>query len=74
MDDVYRITAERMRSWTTRLVDAHATPVLLLGIGHDWALGELHVVATEDLSEGYLIKLLEAVLDKAWAGELETGG
>jgi hypothetical protein len=56
------ITAERMAGWRKKLAEEHATPALLLGIGHDRNSGALVVCTTEDLSKRDLVTLLKGVI------------
>lgn len=67
------INLHRMRSWTAKLIAAHATPVLLLGVGHDHNSGKITLVVTEDLTSAELRAFLMAALveisrDDYWEG------
>lgn len=53
-----KITRERLRSWSNRLDQEHATPALLLGIGHDEKAGTIAIVTTESLGDQEMIGLL----------------
>lgn len=56
------ITRARLASWERRLAEEHATPAVLVGIGHDEAAGTVVVVAPEDLPDGYVVRMLEGAL------------
>ena len=43
MVDVQGITIERLKDWGADCIRDHATPALLLAIGHDDHAGEIHV-------------------------------
>jgi hypothetical protein len=60
--NVKAITDERLQSWAKQLVDAHATPVLLVGVGHDHVSGQIHVVVTEDMTPVQIRAFLKAAL------------
>jgi len=47
---VARITEERLKLWSRRLVEANATPLILIGFGHDQTSGQL-VICTLDAEE-----------------------
>jgi hypothetical protein len=40
---VEQITRERLMEWLQGCVRAHATPVVLIAVGHDERSGEVHV-------------------------------
>ncbi len=42
------IIADRLGGWALHLVDHHATPALLIGIGHDHMSGDLQLCVTEN--------------------------
>lgn len=64
---VREITTERLADWRNALVRNHATPVALIGVGHDHNSGELHLCITEDMP----VAVLQGFL--AWAvRELEA--
>lgn len=45
---VEKICRERMALWTQDAMRDHATPALLLAIGHDHVSGEVHVYVPDD--------------------------
>lgn len=57
--DVKKITDERLTEWSKQLAAAHATPVLLMGVGHDHVSGQIHIVVTEDLSREQILAFLK---------------
>jgi len=46
--DVQAITIERLKDWGADCIRDHATPALLLAIGHDDRSGEVHVYVPDD--------------------------
>jgi hypothetical protein len=57
-----RISAERLESWKGLLSTDHATPAILLGIGHDENSGALIVIHAENISRRVLIGLLKGAI------------
>lgn len=64
--DVEGITTDRLGTWCDDCIDVHATPALLLAIGHDGREGEVHVFVPSDiLFDRKAIKdLLHLILSK----------
>lgn len=60
--DVKKITGARLSRWGNKLISEHATPALLLGIGHDHVSGRIILCVTEDRSDTELIAFLEAAI------------
>lgn len=52
------ITNERLRRWAKKLAIEHATPTVLVGIGHDHKSGRLVVCTVEDISNDELRAML----------------
>jgi hypothetical protein len=63
------ITATRLLDWRKRLTAEHATPAVLLGIGHDHASGKLVICTPEDMSDDDLLTLIEGILTNLKAGK-----
>jgi hypothetical protein len=53
-----KITVERLTRWSQRLSKEHATPMLLVGAGHDHKLGQVVVLTCEDIDNATLRELL----------------
>lgn len=53
-----QITQERLKSWAKRLSEQHATPLLMLGMGHDANAGQLVVLTVEDVDDDMLVASL----------------
>jgi hypothetical protein len=68
MVDVKRINRDRLSSWEKQLTGSHATPFILVGVGHDHVSGQLVVCTTEDRSNTDIILTLQAVI-----AELQKG-
>jgi len=47
-EELRLVIAERLHRWGERLADGHATPVVLVGVGHDHALGQILVVTLDE--------------------------
>lgn len=61
--NVKAINDERLGRWKNQLNRKHATPFILLGIGHDHNVGNLVILCTEERSdEDILLGLEKAVL------------
>ena len=60
--DCDRITAQRLAGWRRMLTAEHATPALVLGVGHDHNSGTVVLCYTEDVSTDDLRKLLTRAL------------
>lgn len=56
--DVATITRERLAEWQKGCVEAHATPALLLTIGHDDVSGEAHLFVPDVFDNEDILKLL----------------
>jgi hypothetical protein len=53
-----KITDERLALWRGRLSQMHATPAVLIGIGHDHQSGKLVVCTTTDMPDNILREML----------------
>jgi len=51
MVDVEKINNDRLKSWRDKLNAAHATPIIILGIGHDHVEGKTMLIAVENLTD-----------------------
>jgi hypothetical protein len=59
------VICDRFSRWAKRLQSSHATPLFLLGIGHDHVSGRPVVCIPEGLpSERDLFRLLRKVIDE----------
>lgn len=70
---VETICDTRLGSWKKRLVQSQATPIALLGMGHDWNSGKLIFCTTEDMpTDQIILTLLSAAksLLEAMPGQL----
>lgn len=56
------ICDQRLRRWKTRLAYEHATPVLLVSVGHDDKLGQIVICTTEEMSNFEISLLLKEAL------------
>jgi hypothetical protein len=60
---VEAITHERLARWERKLAGEHATPILLLGVGHDHVSGQLVICTCEEVSDAQLVAFLRAALE-----------
>lgn len=58
------ISEDRLKSWLDKLAQFNATPVVIIGVGHDHRSGELHVVTCENIEDAELRKILWAAFKK----------
>ena len=58
MVNVQAITIERLKEWGRDCMEDHATPALMLAIGHDEHQGEIHVYVPEDVDKDMLREFL----------------
>ena len=65
---INEICTERLGRWQKKLEGEHATPQLLLGVGHDHNKGKMVVVVTEDCDDDQLELWLAGAL-----GEIKFG-
>lgn len=63
-EEVRAICRERLALWTEHLVSDHATPILLIGVGHDKRSGEVVLCTTEGLSDRAISVFLRGVLGR----------
>ncbi len=64
MVNVKFINDERLGRWKNQLNRRHATPIVLVGVGHDHNSGEVTVLCTEERTDDELITLLEGAAQK----------
>lgn len=58
------INRDRLSSWERKLTQSHATPALLLGIGHDHVSGQVHVCVCEGVSTESIRAFLRMALQE----------
>jgi hypothetical protein len=62
-EGIRKICVERLARWTDRLVEIHATPMVLVAIGHDHVSGRVSLHTLENLDNQQLIELLVKALE-----------
>ena len=67
-EEIKAICVERLGRWTSRLTEHHATPMVLVGVGHDHKKGQVVVLTTEQMSDQEVIAFLKGVLLKLALG------
>ena len=65
-----QITKRRLNSWEEKLAEVNATPILLIGLGHDPNSGEMVVFAPEGVSDDLLIGSLLFALEQLQPGTI----
>lgn len=60
-NEIRQINKLRLEGWADVLTKQHATPVLLIGVGHDHAGGKFHICTTEDCEDETLLEVLESI-------------
>lgn len=66
--EIQKIGAARLASWLKLLVEDHATPVLLVGVGHDAQVGVTSVCVPEGLGDAEILRFLKAAVTKLEEG------
>ena len=62
------ITKGRLKGWARRLAQEHATPIVLVGVGHDEKQGQLVVLTVEDMDDEMLAGSLAFALEQLKPG------
>ena len=70
-EKVRSIGKERLDKWLDHLVNDHATPVLLMGLGHDHNLGNVSLCITENITNEQIELFLMGVLQKIREGDVK---
>lgn len=58
------ISAERLAKWRRRMASAHATPILLMGLGQDHKAGEITICTPGEMDPATLAMLLREAIDQ----------
>jgi hypothetical protein len=66
--DTDGITAERLASWRDRLKEENATPMVLIGVGHDHKSGQIVLCVPEGVDDDLLIGSLAYALNALQPG------
>lgn len=66
--DTDKITSERLNEWRDRLREEHATPLVLLGVGHEHKSGQLVLCVPEGVDDDLLIGSLLFALESIQPG------
>ena len=64
------ITAERLQGWRARLREENATPICLIGIGHQQKRGQLVLCVPEGVDDDLLVGSLLFALESIKPGTL----
>ena len=67
--DTEIITKQRFDGWQKRLSEEHATPIILIGVGHEHKSGQLVICVPEGVDD----ELLVGALRFALASLLQSG-
>ena len=60
-EQVAEVTAFRLSDWGRMLVAKHATPAVLIAVGHDHVSGDVTVLVPDDATMQEVITLLRGV-------------
>lgn len=55
---IRQINVERLGNWTHKMVSSHATPMLLIGVGHDHVSGKRVICTLEDMRDDVVTAFL----------------
>jgi hypothetical protein len=66
--EIQKIGAARLAEWLCLLVKDHATPVLLVGVGHDARVGATSVCVPEGFSDAEILGFLKGAVAKLEEG------
>jgi hypothetical protein len=55
---IREICRQRLQQWEGRLVEEHATPALLIGVGHDHKSGQLVLLVPEEVTNEQILELV----------------
>jgi hypothetical protein len=62
--EIRKISSARLADWLEVMVADHATPVVLVGVGHDKKVGCTSICVPEDLGEADILVYLKAIVGK----------
>jgi hypothetical protein len=62
--EIDTICTERLNGWKKDLIADHATPIVLVGVGHDNKSGQIVVCTVKEMQDGEIIILLNSALDQ----------
>lgn len=69
--ELRRIVKQRFTDWLEVLTEVHATPIVLIAVGHDDRRGECHVLTLEGLpADTDLASFVAAALEKIKRGDV----
>jgi hypothetical protein len=72
--EVARITDERLAAYRRRMLENHATPLVMLGVGRDHRSGEINLCVTGDADMGLVLGLLRFAARQVEAGMAREAG
>lgn len=61
MVNIKQINDERLGRWKNQLNRKHATPILIVGVGHDHNQGDLIILTTEERSDNDILQILLSI-------------
>jgi hypothetical protein len=56
------IVHTRLKSWANDLIELHATPVLLVGVGHDENKGQIQLCTCKEVTNEQIRAILQAAI------------
>lgn len=67
--DAKKITVDRLKGWKKKLAESNATPIALVGVGHEQHRGKLVLCICEDgLTDAEIATMLRGVANQLSAG------
>ncbi len=61
-EEINKICDQRLALWTIKMIQEHATPLLMIGIGHDQSSGKVSIYTVEDMADEHIIQALQFAL------------
>jgi len=62
-EDILTLCRERMANWMEYLASKHATPAVIVGVGHDHVSGVLFVCCPQDMPESMLLDMMRGAVE-----------
>ncbi len=61
-EKIQDITTDRLARWAKKSIANHATPVIMVHVGHDHNSGQIGICTTEDMDNRTLKAFLQQVI------------
>jgi hypothetical protein len=70
-EKIKEVCEERLAHWTQGLVSEHATPIILVGVGHDHNAGMVTVYTCQEITDQEIALFLMSVLNRLQNGKVK---